>query len=396
MGVRSSSWYIHKRPAVKNDNLTSLIEKHFQGKTTPEEEILLNDWYDFCQNTSPDWDEQELDSKAHTRQKIWDKISHEIDQPADQPRSIKFPKLFLAASVAIIFCCSIYLLLNNNQAATAPLSVLEPGRGQAMLTLADGSTLNLKTAEDTVIAQQPGSLIEKSADGKLVYAYQPEAQLTDTISYNIIQTPRSSQYQVILVDGTSVWLNAESSLTYPTQFSAKERIVRLTGQAYFEVAPDQQKPFKVLTDKQQVVVLGTHFDINAYPEETSVKTSLMEGSVKVIPDHQYGQFAILKPGQQAVMDKLDKQQLKIHEFDTSAGIGWKDGYFVFDNEDMKNVMRQLARWYDVEVSYIGNPDHIEFGGSFSKSDKLEDILKILEATNKFKCKKEGRRITIII
>ena len=378
---------------MKNDDLTSLIEKHLQGTTTPEEETLLNDWYDSCQHISPDWDEQQLDSEEHTQQKLWGRIVDEIDQPADQPRLIKFPKFFLAASVAIIFCCSIYLLLNNNHKTTAPQSVLEAGVGQARLTLADGSTLNLKNAENSVIAEQPGSLIKKNAEGKLVYAYQPEAKLSDTVSYNTIQTPRSSQYQVTLVDGTSVWLNAESSLTYPTQFSDKERIVRLTGQAYFEVAPDQQKPFKVLTDKQQVVVLGTHFDINAYPEETTVKTSLVEGSVKVIADHQHGQSAILKPGQQAVMDK---QQLKIHEFDTSEGIGWKEGFFVFNNEDMKNVMRQLARWYDVEVSYIGNPDQIEFGGSFSKSDKLEDILKILEATNKFKCKKEGRRITIII
>ncbi|MEJ5960934.1 FecR family protein [Pedobacter immunditicola] len=378
---------------MKNDYLTSLIEKHLQGKTSLEEENLLNDWYDSHGNISPDWDEQELGSKAHTGQKLWDKISSEIDNPADQPRLLKFPKLFIAASVTIFFCFTLYLLLNNNQKAIATPSSLKPGKGQAMLTLADGSTLNLKNAENVVIANQPGSIINKMADGKLVYTHQSGAQLSNTVSYNTIQTPRASQYQVTLVDGTSVWLNAETSLTYPTQFSEKERVVRLIGQAYFEVAPDEQKPFKVITDKQEVVVLGTHFDINAYPDETSVKTSLIEGSIKVIAGNKYGHSAILKPGQQSVMDK---QQLKVHDFDNSEGIGWKQGYFYFNNEDMKDAMRQLARWYDVEVSYIGNADQIKFGGSFSKSDKLEDILKILEATKKFKCKKEGRRITIIL
>ena len=189
-----------------------------------------------------------------------------------------------------------------------------------------------------------------------------------------------------------MWLNAASSLKYPAQFSSNQRRVTLLGEGYFEVARDKKRPFIVATSTQNIVVLGTHFNVNAYPDENETRTTLLDGALNVKPKFDPALARVLKPGQQAV---LNATKLDISLVSAEEAIAWKEGYFLFNNEDIKTAMRKLARWYNLEISFEGDFTDIYFGGSFSRNNSLRETLDILESTNKFKCKIEGRRMTII-
>jgi transmembrane sensor len=215
--------------------------------------------------------------------------------------------------------------------------------------------------------------------------------------YNKIETPIGGKYQINLPDGTKVWLNAASSLRYPVVFTGAERRVELTGEGYFEVSKDKNKRFIVSTEGQELSVFGTHFNINAYTDEPAIKTTLLEGSVKVSQTNRPtpGQPALsrfLNPGQQSI---LNAKTFEVKKVDTESAVDWKNGRFIFNNEDIQSAMRKLSRWYNIKVSYEGDFKDINFGGSFSRSNHLADIIKILEATNEFKFEVEGREVKIV-
>jgi transmembrane sensor len=247
---------------------------------------------------------------------------------------------------------------------------------KAVLTLADGSTVTLDSAGNKLLQQQPGVL---------QYAGKSAA-----IGFNTLTTPRGEQYQIILPDGSKVWLNAASDLKYPTVFNGKERSVELHGQAYFEIAKNADQPFKVKVNNQEILVLGTSFDVMAYANENTTNTTLIEGSVKVTVDNT---SKLLQPGQQAAVEN-DTRTIGIKAVNIDDVIAWKNGYFSFRNADLPTVMRQLARWYDVEISYQQNIPPGTFSGEIGKSLSLEQALKILEQT-RVHFKIEGRRIVIL-
>ncbi|HJU45510.1 MAG TPA: FecR domain-containing protein [Chitinophagaceae bacterium] len=232
-----------------------------------------------------------------------------------------------------------------------------PGGNKATLTLADGRTIVLDSTQNGTIATQGGSSIIKLSNGQIRYDLKGLSQ--GSVSWNTLSTPRGGTYQITLPDGSKVWLNAESSITYPVAFTGNERRVELVdGEAYFEVAKDSKRPFIVsVDDNMEVEVLGTHFNVNAYEDEEVIKTTLVEGKVKVNKSNKSNESLLLIPGQQAKVNIENETITVINDVDTEEAIAWKEGLFYFEDDDIKTVMRQLARWYDVEVEYEGKvPD----------------------------------------
>ncbi|HRE51201.1 MAG TPA: FecR family protein [Flavitalea sp.] len=253
-----------------------------------------------------------------------------------------------------------------------------PGSDKAILTLADGSSIVLDSASSGQLAWQGNTQVVKLADGQLRYNVNGVA--ADKPMYNTMRTPRGGQYKLMLPDGTRVWLNSESSITYPAVFIEKERTVSITGEAYFEVVNmtdpathRTSRPFKVRVNDMTVEVLGTHFNINAYGDESHIKTTLLEGSVKV---SRGGASGVLKPGEQSQVN--DQAGIKIlKNANLEEAMAWKNGLFYFSNANIQTVMRQLARWYDVDVVYNGRIPVREFQGEIQKNLSLTQVLSIL-------------------
>lgn len=299
-----------------------------------------------------------------------------------------------AAAILLIFCAGLYHFsrVEVQMPLTSMVHDIDPGGNKAVLTLANGKTINLSEAANGQLAEEGGISITKTAEGQLVYAYHEQGHATRKNNLlNSISTPRGGQYRLELPDGTRVWINAVSSLKFPLAFSGlKERRVELSGEAYFEVAK-LKVPFIVVSDKQQVEVLGTHFNINAYKDEAHTKTTLLEGMVKVSSLDDKHEVT-LKPGQESI---LNPGELTIQQADMERNTDWKNGIFIFKNESLEEIMRKVARWYDVEISYaLRAPKQETFSGTVSRYDKVQKVLRRLELTGEVNFKIEGRKITV--
>lgn len=261
---------------------------------------------------------------------------------------------------------------------------------RATLKLDDGTIVYLDSAQDGSLAVQGNVSVVKTADGEIQYS--GSASNTISVAYNTVFNPRGSKVQALtLNDGTKVWLNAESSLTFPTSFVGNERKVSISGEAYFEVAHHESKPFKVnVAGKAEVEVLGTHFNINSYSDEPFVKTTLLEGKVKVTKADNY---ILLNPGQQAVI-LSEQQNIKIvPDVDIEEVTAWKNGRFLFNGADVETIMRQVARWYDVDIVYENKINELITGG-LGRSENVQQLLNILEATGKVKFRVNGKQIVV--
>ena len=309
----------------------------------------------------------------------------------------------VAASLLVILSIGLYFYSNrtfDDQKTIAKSEIIQqkviiqPGGDKAVLTLSDGSKIILEDAKKGLLANQAGVSIQKTADGELLYSFAknmrriPEANPSEVI-YNKIETPFGGKYQINLPDGSKVWLNSASSLRFPAFFSGKTREVELNGEAFFDVAKNPDMPFKVITKDQIVEVLGTQFNINSYADEESFKTTLIEGSVKVIYKDR---VILLNPGQQF---QPSLKSSKVIEADTEEVTAWKDGYFLFKDEDIQSIMRKISRWYNVDVSYSGEIPDVGFGGNISRSKGIDEVLNVLQLTDAVHFKVEGRRITVM-
>jgi len=254
-----------------------------------------------------------------------------------------------------------------------------PGGNVALLTLSDGSTITLDSAHDGVLAQQGNSSVTKLKSGQLAYRTLDEKPAAAV--FNTLTTPRGGQYRLVLPDGSEVWLNAASSITYPTFFNGKERTVKITGEAYFEIAQSAAMPFKVIVNapigEQNIEVLGTHFNVKAYNDESAITTTLLEGSVRLSAK---GVATLLRPGQQGTQQADGNIRMNPHA-DTEAAIAWKNGLFHFEHTDIQEVMRQLSRWYNVEVVFEGKIPDEKFDGEITRNNNLTEVLKILQLSN---------------
>jgi len=292
-----------------------------------------------------------------------------------------------AAAAVLIFGSLIYFTKEDSLEKQAAVADLQPGKNKAILTLGNGNHITLDDAASGELATQGGVQISKTKEG-IVYRVTQGARTSN--EQNTIETPKGAQYMLILPDESKVWLNAGSSLKYPVSFTAaKNRMVTLTGEAYFEVTKEPAHPFIVRTDKQEVQVLGTHFNISSYSDEPATLTTLLEGSVRV---SKTGTEKIIKPGEQAIADIRGIQTTAVNVEEVMA---WKNGYFRFNDEKIESIMRKIARWYDVEVEFKGEISQEEYNGKISRFKNIAQVLDMLSSTNTVHFKIEGRRILVI-
>lgn len=304
---------------------------------------------------------------------------------------------WIAASLIVMAGLGIYFYATNNKqqlpiAVITPKDIPAPATNRAMITLADGSLVFLDSVNNGQLAQMGNIKLIKLANGQIAYQ-SAGGKVLEELKYNTLTNPRGSKViDMQLSDGSHVWLNAGSSITYPVAFVGKERKVELKGEGYFEVTKDPGKKFIVTTARGvNTEVLGTHFNVNAYEGESDIKVTLLEGSVKVSDNNL--QHVIIKPGQQAVSSS-DLGLRAISNVDLDAVTAWKNGLFQFQGASIEEVMRQLAIWYDLDVVYEKNVPNIDFGGKMQRSLSLKQVLSLLEK-NGVKFKVDGRRITVL-
>ena len=373
-----------------------LISKYTQGKCTAQEKALVESWFLAELEKSkeieeePDYEQKQIE--------IWDRLPKDTSVHVGTRKLWPRMAVAAAAAILILFGAVRYFKPTNQNTSSQPVgsavNIIQPGGNKATLTLADGHMISLDDAGNGEIARQENTAIIKRADGQLIYT--SEEHPTNKPMYNTITTPRSGQYQVILPDGTKVWLNAASSLRYPSFFAENDRLVELTGEAYFEVAKDKTKPFKVIGRNQIVEVLGTHFNVNDYREEPFSYTTLLEGSVRISPSGDSktsgADSKLLKPGQQS---QLSAGEITIRTADTEQAVAWKNGSFMFNDESLESIMRRISRWYDVEVVYLAVDKTQLYGGGVSRYEDVSKVLEKLELTGGVHFKIEGRRIIVM-
>ncbi|SMC98118.1 FecR family protein [Pedobacter nyackensis] len=365
-----------------------LLQKDKEGKCSFEERVLVEMFHTKENVETSALSASELEKFAR-RVVVRSEV---FSSPETKKMTLPLPIIMIAASITIAIVAVTWMLFfMESPVPVAYANDISPGTDTAILTLANGTKINLSEVRGGSLFNESGIEIIKIEDGTLVYKVV-ESKL-NTLEYHTITTPKGGQYKIVLPDGTRVWLNAGSSLTYRTSLKSSlgERKVGLVGEAYFEVIKMKQKmPFIVKTDKQEVLVLGTHFNINSYKDEPDTKTTLLEGSVKVFSK---GGDAILKPGQQSV---TSSSTIQLSTADIDQAVAWKNGEFMFAKEDLAGIMKKIARWYNVEVVYADQQlENKIFNGTISKFKNVSQVLKMLEKTGEVKFKIEGRRITVM-
>ncbi|PJJ85091.1 FecR family protein [Mucilaginibacter auburnensis] len=377
---------------LSKEKIQELSDKWLKGTITADELAVLEDWYNSHPNkdinwTAGDWDEKQLKERLYYN--IQSQLADELT-----PAKFNYKKiLYSAAAMVTLAIGALYLYSRNavvkeQELAANPVIVSTGNLNKATLTLSDGRIVELNGATNGIIASDAGTDIRKTANGEILYSAGHDEAKSNAVAFNTISTPKGGQFQISLPDGSKVWLNALSAVKFPAVFKGKERLVELTGEAYFEVAKNREMPFKVkMPDGTLVEVLGTHFNIAAYPGDKSVDATLLEGSI----DIQKGNIKkLMVPGEMAeVTDKIQLRHVNVED-----AVSWKNGLFRFDNASVSAVMREMERWYGVEVVYSdGMPDN-EITGYISRNAKLEEVLKMLELSD-VRTKQQGNKIIVL-
>jgi ferric-dicitrate binding protein FerR (iron transport regulator) len=388
---------------INKDQLYDLFDRYMQKTATPAEKeellrLLADPTYEALfrgiNDTYYNIPSRQVTVDPETTASVWDAIRTGI--PVAQAPVRRMNRRRWAAAAVLLLMGAGALLWQQRSAPTETAAVpviqtIKAGVTGAVLTLANGQTVVLDSLGNGVIAKENGATVLLK-NGQLTYDKVDVVVVPDgkeTVSYNTMTTPRGRQFQLLLPDGTKVWLNAASSIRYPTAFAGKERKVEITGEAYFEVAADAQKPFLVAVDrKADIQVLGTHFNVNAYDDEPAVKTTLLQGSVQVMPN---GSAAVLlHPDEECV---LQAGSAVVNKVEVETAVAWINGMFYFKSADLQMVLRQIARWYDVNIKYDGKIN-ARFSGSMYRSENIEELLKIIEFTSNVKCTINQKTITV--
>ncbi len=378
---------------MEKQNAKTLINRYVQGEATPGEREKLDQWFQESLEDNTYTPKPERVEEAEERMTAY--LMDHIGAHPTETKIVKiWPRIAAAASILFFLSFGAYFLFNKNkttqQIAKNQIHDIAPGTNKAFLTLANGKTIVLNNTQNGLLANQGTNAI-KSANGVVVYQRTINPNANELIAYNSITIPRGAEYQkVVLPDGTNVWINSASSLCYPTAFAGNERKVELTGEAYFEVVHNPAKPFRVVSNNQTVEVLGTHFNINAYNDEPAVKTTLLEGKVKVTAAAD-NTIRYLLPGQQAA---LNNNSFTVKPVETDEAVAWKNGKFMFESDNIQYIMRMVSRWYNVDVVYSGPIPDDKFDGGISRFKNASELLNILQLTGKVRFKIEGRRITV--
>lgn len=378
---------------MKKEVSKALLKKYGEGKCTPEELQLLEDWYNRTahENAGTPFTQDLLIQQKAGLEQLWPK------QKKKPNHIIVLYNAYKSYGVAaVVFICAsvgIYFMIAGRNDSSLGGDV-DPGENKAVLTLSDGTKINVTDAKVGLLSTTSGMKVTKSSKGEVVITFlnNPGFNNASSTDFNTIETPKGGEFKVCLPDGSNVWLNAASTLRFPTTFVyAGTRSVQLSGEAYFEISKDKAHPFIVSTENQEVKVLGTHFNVNSYPEEPTVKTTLIEGSVLV--STLEGKTATLNPGQQSVNNG---KTIMVGNVNIENEIDWHNGTFTFNGEPLANIMNKLARWYDLKIIYKNKDvQYKRFAGSASRYAKISDILCQLELTGEVKFKIEGKEITVM-
>lgn len=377
-----------------------LVQQALGGKATPEE------WEEFQQIVMQ---QHETAALEHALEKSWPGFQASENMPEQQLNevfaSIMHKKeapsparvihwnrwIGVAASVLLIISVTVYYFRSSKPPTKIAerSSAIKPGQDGAILTLDDGSTIVLDSMGNGIVSKQNGTDVVLQNRG-LVYQSPASNDPNLPVTYNTLTTPRGRQFSVVLPDGTKVWLNAASSLNFPAAFTGAERLVKITGEAYFEVAKDQKTPFVVKANDVNVRVLGTTFNINAYPDEKGTSTTLLEGRVQVT---RGADSRPLQPGQQMI---AGTNGLSVNNsVNTDQVIAWKNGLFNFEGVGIQELMRQVERWYNIEVVYPKGIPSIEFVGKMSRNVSLPDLLEGLKGAGVNFSIEQNRKLIVL-
>lgn len=382
---------------LPSTKIAELLEKLEKGIASQTEIDQLNNWYHSFDDSLVEINEE--DNLSSLKKRLAYRKSALLKAKKSPP--FQLSNWMGRAAIFILLISSLgayFLFFQQSTPSTisrqqAPkISPIKPGGDRAILTLANGETVILDSTHNGLIGTQGEIKIEKLNNGQL--AYRVNGQLypsTNTLIYNTISTPRGGQYKVTLSDGSKIWLNAESSIRFPVAFTGTQRKVEITGEVYFEIAKDTQRPFIVKTPGSEVEVLGTHFNLNAYDDEGVIRTTLLEGKIKVTAQNNQASQQTLTPGQQSIQEK-EKIRV-VNNADTEAATAWIKGRFQFKSADLRSILRQIGRWYDVDVEYVGNVD-LHFTGQLTRNEEVTKVFEKLELTGEVKFKTEGRKIIV--
>lgn len=386
---------------MTKDEFLALYEKYMSGQCTDAEKRLLETYRDEMLLAEEGWEDDQV-SEADVRARIWQRLNESRGVVPIRRRKLVYQRWFQVAAALLVAVLAGLLFIpakKNQQTNNVKLTAIKPivpGTNKAYLTLANGTKIVLDDAKNGALANQAGVKVSKTGSGVVVYTFSKPAQnQTDNntpVEFNTITTPRGGQYQVVLGDGTHVWLNAATSIHFPQTFSGPERLVELSGEAYFEVAKDKTRPFIVKANGSRVQVYGTHFNVNAYPDNTNVTATLLEGSIKLSNSNQ---ATMLVPGQQGVSG-LTGGPISVSKADIQQTVAWKNGLFIFHDLNIREVMKQVGRWYDVDIEYKDDDvKNNEFGGTLSRYKSITELLDNMQLTKSIHYKIEGRRVIIM-
>ncbi|WAC13529.1 FecR family protein [Dyadobacter pollutisoli] len=390
------------------ERISELTHKFFDGTCSEQEKQELALWIKanpdelLAQVLEKEWDgfESEIKMPAYVSERILGKIiasktavTEDDIFEEEQPRRYLWPQIAAAAILILSFGLYWWSKQDQSQVARQPVPAVQladiaPGGNKAILTLGDGSSIVLDGAKNGNLTSQGSTNVTKSKKGELIY--NASGATDQAVVFNTVATPKGGQYHIVLSDGSKVWLNAASSLRFPTSFTGKERKVEITGEVYFEIAHNEKMPFIVRANDTEIAVLGTHFNVMAYADEKVMKTTLLEGSVKV---SKAGKSAMLSPGQQARINRISDHIRLVDDVDTDKEMAWKNGYFQFQDDNLENIMRQISRWYDVDVTYEGNPGKETFTGRLPRNGNVSKVFKILSLSG-VKFRIEGKSIIV--
>lgn len=380
---------------MTQEEYIDLHEKFLAGNCSPEEIELLNEvGNDFLIDGK--WQPEMGDERA-----VKHRIQSQIRKSVAQGKVIRLEwlKWVAAACVLISISYPLFRYLSAPPIKTAIVSSqnnivktdISPGNSKAILTLANGSSIVLNNSKKGILAKAGNTSIIQKTGGELSYQPDLDVKTATNIQYNVLKTPPGGEYQLQLPDGTRVWLNAASSIKFPNAFAGANRRVELVGEAYFEVSKNPAMPFIVAANGTETRVLGTHFNVMAYPDEPGVTTTLFEGSVKFSRNKS---DVLLTPGNQALLNNATNL-ITVQKANLEEVLAWKNGYFNFQDEDIHSIMRKVARWYNVEVVYDAGFGAMHFDGTLSRYNNISDLLKMLQSTGTIHFKVEGRRITVM-
>ena len=386
---------------MTEQQLSKLIEKYLSGSASEEERIKVERWYESFDAYEMGFDEEEnKESFLRSWLRVQEKIADTEVKEENLDIQPKYKVLYRWAAIAaiLILISGTYFLVNKNGdrgiAVQQIKNDFKPGGNKAVLTLGNGQKIVLDSSNKGLLSMQGNTKVLKLNKGLLSYKTEGEKQKTKKqvkVTFNTISTPRGGKYEVVLPDGSKVWMNAGSFLKFPTSFVGDKRVVEMTGEAYFEIAPNQDIPFEVEVKGMTVKVLGTHFNIRAYEEDKGIRTALLEGKVSVAAGE--GQKVVLDPGQRAIWDM--NGDLAVEKIKNQQQImAWKNGLFWFESSGIDEVMRKLSRWYDVDIEIKGSIPDL-FTGSIPRKLSFSEVFEVLQKTGSVHYEIEGDRKVIV-